>query len=176
MTRFDAAFHTRWRERMRALPLRDRCGLALLSVAAMMLATVIYMEIGADSDQVSTPVGNAQAATPAPSDGVSFTMPSFESYDEVTRRPLFSPNRRAAVRTAAGQAAKSTSFVLAGVILSGDRRIALIQEANSPKLRHVDEGQEIDGWIVRSIDADKVLIDNGAVQEEIKLHRQAPSR
>jgi hypothetical protein len=145
-------------------------GFAVLIVACVTCAAVVYLEL-TDEPVV---VRAAETAASAPSlattaeDG-PFVMPPLATYDEVTARPLFSVTRRPAA-VARQASATMSSLTLAGVVISRDGRVALIRQDKSPSLTRAREGQQVGGWTVQSIAADRVVVSNGAAQTELKLH------
>jgi len=103
-----------------------------------------------------------------------FVMPPLQSYAEVTERPLFSPSRRPATVTQQ-VAGPASSLALVGVVISRDGGVALIRSGKAPALARVREGQQIEGWTVRSIAPDRVVVRNGTSEAQLKLHEDAPA-
>jgi type II secretory pathway component PulC len=86
----------------------------------------------------------------------------------VTDRPLFSPDRRPTAD--AGETRGSWSaLVLAGIVVTPDSREVLIAHGNPSKIVHLQEGQSVDGWIVRSIAPDRVVVANGGDKHELRF-------
>lgn len=153
-------------------------GFAVLFAICLVCAVVVYRELADETPALiaggAEPSVAAAISAPAAADG-TFVMPPLASYGEVTARPLFSASRRPAA--AARQTAVMSSLALAGVVISRDGRVALIRQGKSPGLTRAREGQQVGGWTVRSIAADRVVISDGATQTELKLHEDpAPSR
>ena len=66
-----------------------------------------------------------------------------------------------------------------GVVISTDRRLALLRRASGPEVLRVSEGQEIDGWRVATIEPDRVVLRQGDAVEEVTLEdqiEQAPTQ
>lgn len=147
---------------------------AVLALLCLGLSVIVYAELTQDGSKPTGPA--ASVVTKAPSAagdqaGDPFALPPIESYAEVTGRPLFSSTRRPAPPQAAQRGSlEPASLVLTGVILVGEDRTALVQEAMSPKPTRLKEGQEIQGWLVRSILPDRIVIRRGTVEQEVKLH------
>ncbi len=59
--------------------------------------------------------------------------------------------------------------MLAGIIISPASREALILHGKPPTVVHVEEGQDIDGWLVTSILADRVVLRGDGVEHELTL-------
>jgi general secretion pathway protein N len=138
------------------------------------LSITVYGELTEDG---STPVGSvaggvAEASRAAVTQAEApFALPPIESYAEVTARPLFSASRRPAPQQAAQRGSlEPASLALIGIIISSQSRIALVQEAKSPKPIRLTEGQEVQGWTVQSILPDRIVIRRGTLEQEVKLH------
>ena len=143
-------------------------GFAALLMISVVCAAIVYRELTQAGPTPIVGSGEAPAALavpPTPAEG-TFVMPPLDTYREVTARPLFSATRRPAA-TASHAAAPMASFALAGVVISSDGRVALIRQGKTPGLIRVKEGQQIEGWTVRSIAADRVVVSNGAADAEI---------
>jgi len=150
---------------------------ALLAVC-LVCAAVVYRELASETPSLiaggAEPAVTPAISPPAAEDG-SFVMPPLATYSEVTARPLFSASRRPA--TAVQQTAVMSSLALAGVVISRDGRVALIRQGKSPGLTRAREGQQVGGWTVRSIAADRVVVSDGVAVAELKLHEDpAPNR
>ncbi len=112
-----------------------------------------------------------KAAEPAP----VFSLAPLASFSAVTDRPLFSPDRRPA--PAASETLGSWSaLVLAGIVVTPASREVLIAHGNPAKIVHLQEGQSVDGWTVRSIQPDRVVVANGGEQHELRFGKREEER
>ena len=84
----------------------------------------------------------------------------FQQYGETAARPLFSPTRRPPVAVEATPAPppKPVSLRLDGLIVTRDRKEAMITESGEGKRLRLREGDTVAGWTVRRIERDKVLL------------------
>ena len=160
--------------------LATRRGMALVLVAlCLALGAIIYAELGPARDATPAAPAAAAAGDPAPAlppQPSSFTLPPIETYAEVAQRPLFSPTRQPPPPEAAQDAlGKSSGFALIGIIIVEDGRIALIQHGRPPVLARLKEGQVVEGWTVQSILPDRVMLQHGATEHELKL-RDRPAQ
>ncbi len=132
------------------------------------LAGVVALEARAVDDPLALAAPAAGDAAPqAVAAPRVFKLAPLASFAAVTDRPLFSPDRRPA---AAGETLGAWSALsLAGIIVTPDSRAALIAHGNPPKLEHVQEGQAVDGWVVRSIEPDRIVVANGAEEHELRF-------
>jgi type II secretory pathway component PulC len=105
-------------------------------------------------------------------------MPPRDTYAEVSERPLFFRSRRPLppeLESTAETPAETSraAFVLSGVILTGTRRLALLQAQSSPKIARVEEGQEYEGWTIEAIHPNRVVMRRGQEVSEIVLEDKA---
>jgi general secretion pathway protein N len=155
-----------------------RPGAALmLGVLCLAFGVVIYYELGMAGDKTPTaptPVVAGSTVPPLPPQPASSTLPPIESFAEVTRRPLFSPTRQPppaeVVKDTQGNA---SGFALLGIIISDDGRIALIEYGRPPALARLKEGQAVDGWTLQSILPDRIVLQHGATEQELRLKDRA---
>ena len=87
-----------------------------------------------------------------------FVPQSLDRYSIIDEKSVFSPLRQAikSAREAAAQTRQPPSFILVGVIMSGEERIAITKAPGSNASVTVTPGQTIEGWEVVSIAADHI--------------------
>lgn len=95
-------------------------------------------------------------------------------FAEITGRPVFNPDRkpvrRQRVADAPDQRLDAGEMRLVGVMRIGDRpKRALIRLANEPTGKWVAEGDEINGWKLRSVNERGVVIESGGRTHELTL-------
>jgi hypothetical protein len=148
----------------------QRAAAAVLLIACCGFAAAIALELSAPPDPLSgdTPAPAADAGPPAEAPG-SFTLPPLPSFSAVTERPLFAPDRRPLPLAAADSLGAWSSLVLAGIVIAPGSREALIAHGNPPAIVHLQEGQAVDGWVVHSILADRIVLANGGEEHELRL-------
>ena len=107
-------------------------------------------------------------------------MPPIETFDEVVERPLFFRSRRPPDPDAApppeAPPAPKADFVLTGLVISGKERLALLRPAGSKTVARVHQGEEIEGWRVEAIHADRVVLKRGETVQEIRLEDRPPPK
>jgi hypothetical protein len=153
-------------------PARHQLVPAVLLSLCLGFAGVIYIELDQpplDSIAKAAPAAPRAAAAPA-SDAPGFTMPPVRAYTEVVERPLFSETRRQSVDSPVAPVdPRSSAFNLVGTIISAREHRALIEHGQPPRLERVGEGQDIDGWSVESIRADRVILTRADARLEVKV-------
>jgi hypothetical protein len=103
-----------------------------------------------------------EAAPPA------FRMPPLASLSEVVGRPLFSESRRPTPAEAAKEpAAKPPNLTLVGILLSVDRRQALVERGQPPHVEWISERQKLEGWTVEEIGPDRIVLLRPDARQEI---------
>jgi len=96
-------------------------------------------------------------------------MPPLQRFSAVIERPLFAPSRRPPLQASDDSEGAWSSFALAGIIITPDSREALIRHGSPPAIAHVREGQDLEGWVVRSILPDRVVFAGGGALHELRL-------
>lgn len=152
--------------------------IAAFALAALCigLAAAIYSEVSAPPEAalaasppaaVSSRQAKAEAPTPP-------TMPPLQRFSAVTERPLFSPSRQPPLQASDDSEGAWSSFALAGIVITPDSREALIRHGKPPTIAHLREGQDLEGWVVRSILPDRVVFAGGDTLHELRLTSKPP--
>ena len=159
---------------------RTRWAMAACAAAAIFVAFQLWRgdaPIGPADDERATSAPAGAAAGSETTDQ-AFVMKPAEDFADIADRPLFNRSRRpappdetkaAAGAAAAGEVAAAAKIALNGVLLTGQRRVALLRFDNDPKVMHVAEGQEAGGWRIEKIIADRVVVRRNGQASEIIL-------
>jgi hypothetical protein len=91
------------------------------------------------------------------------------AYPETGARPLFTPTRRPAPQAAAAANMVKGQFVLHGVTIVGELRIAMLKEKSSGRTVRAEKGREVNGMTVAEIEADRVTLRLGDDAETLPL-------
>ncbi len=151
----------------------------------LFLAIFVYLQANADRSGGMTIETAAvePVKIPALPAAQAFSMPPIEDFSETLERPLFSKIRRPPLEpdTPAEKPEKKQTVKvrLAGVIISPKERVALVQESRAREITRLKEGQEIEGWVLESILADRIVLRFGELREEVKIRgevRRAPGK
>jgi hypothetical protein len=152
---------------------RQTGGMVAVSALSVILAAVVAEELYAPA--TGQEVRNPPSRTAPPQartdpSTTSYKLPPLQSFSAITDRPLFSQSRRPpAAQPSTTSIGSASSFVLAGVIITHGSREVMIQHGKPPTIAHLQQGQTIEGWTVTAIDEDRVLLDSGETQYELKL-------
>jgi hypothetical protein len=117
------------------------------------------------------PLASLQTSAPAPPLAL---LPPLATYAATVERPLFAPSRRpppGATAMALGPSIESR-FRLLGIVSTGGKRKAFI--ADGTRRREIDDGDMLEGWTVKEIGQDRVVLSSPAGEASLKLTRAAP--
>jgi len=103
-----------------------------------------------------------------------FALPPLETFAEVTERPLFSSSRRPIAAETSATVVQPLSASLAGIVISPSSSSVIVMHGDPPTLMRLKEGDDIDGWSIRSIEPSRVVLRRGAEEQQLKLHDTAP--
>jgi hypothetical protein len=152
---------------------RQTGGMVAVSALSVLLAAVVADELYAPAtgqEVHNPPSRTAPPQSLADPSTSSFILPPLASFSTITDRPLFSQSRRPpAAQQSTISLGTASSFVLAGVIITHGSREVMIQHGKPPTIAHLQQGQTIEGWTVTAIDEDRVILDSGETQYELKL-------
>ncbi len=149
------------------LPRRRRRTPALLLLLCIVLAGAIYVEAAQPSAPEAAAVTAASAVPERnrPQDP-SFSMPPLSTYAEVVSRPLFTSTRRPS--TDASTSDRQTAFILIGIVISPAERHALVSHGAPPHVERLAEGQNLEGWTIKEILPDRIVIAQGDNELDVK--------
>jgi hypothetical protein len=156
------------------LSLRQKASALALCALNLGLGAIVAAELSAPAGLAASPPAPLAATTSAALPSDDFSLPPLDAYKAVIERPLFARGRRPFQAQAVGEELGDVkSFVLAGVTISGAERIALVRHGTPPTISHLAQGQEIDGWTVREIADDRVVLSTRATDYTIRLYKGA---
>lgn len=131
----------------------------ILAGTALLLGVAILYEAVAPLDPV---VIETPRIRPRPSRAVqlaAYAPPAIEAFADIDARPLFSAQRQPLNDPqATGAASAGSDFVLAGVIMSGDRAVALLRNKSNATTTSAVVGDLVNGWRVTKIDPTTVTL------------------
>lgn len=104
--------------------------------------------------------------------GEAFNDPApLDTYTEILRRPLFLAARRLAEadRSATNQPRLLGRYVVAGVVIAGERRIVLLRQAEGDKVSRYEQGAELDGWTLAEVSRQRLVLEKTGQRQEFSL-------
>ena len=151
----------------------------VLAAAAIVLLVVIGFETGfgwhlgpSISAGTSRPAAPFRAKLMPP---LAAAAPE-QLYPEMATRPLFVPLRRPApaAEQAAASNMKKGQFVLQGVTIAGDTKIALLREKSTGHIHRIEKGHEVNGMKLADVSPESVTLAQGSDQEVLPLQVMKP--
>jgi hypothetical protein len=148
--------------------------IAALALAAAGLAVAVGVETGFGTRIApAIPAGPSKPAAPFQARLLPPIAPVNleQAYTEMVARPLFIALRRPAppAEASAATAMKHGQYVLQGITIAGDTRIALLREKATGKVHRVEKGHDIDGIKVAEVTPESVTLAQGGEQEVLPL-------
>jgi len=151
-----------------------RFSVAFLSLLLLLELVLIAMDGGSGRRDVSTLPADFTLHSP-------LELPAQNTYEELVRRTLFSPDRKpkASVQSstvgASGKA--SEHWLLAGVVKNGADSYAMFNEKVGDRHLKLQAEMLLDGWKLESIEADKVALSkNGETDTLLLLISEPPKK
>ena len=94
-------------------------------------------------------------------------LPPLTTFVAIVERPLFAPSRRPPPGAAAIGPSIESRYRLLGIVGSGPKKKAFIAEGAHRS--EITEGDTLDGWTVKEIAQDRVLLSSPAGDASLKL-------
>ncbi len=146
----------------------------MLAIACAALALIIGAELllhyaFAPTSDDALP---QQSQTTSPLQRTLRPTRSLDEFTAIIERPLFSPTRRPATgtwTTPSSTGGRASGLVLSGTIISTRRSIALVRASDSQDLHQAAVGDEIAGWIIEEIHADRIFVSSGGQTSEVPI-------
>ena len=148
--------------------------IALAAGAAALLVLVIGIETGFGTRLTpAIPAGISKKAPPHDARILPqvAAVDAQQAYPEMVARPLFTPTRRPAPAAEVQPQAqfKRDQYILQGVIIAGDTRIAMLREKATGKVYRVQKGHELNGVTLAEVNPESVTLALGKDQEVLPL-------
>ncbi len=153
--------------------------IAALAIAAAVLVVAIGLETGFGSRLgARIPAGVSKRAVPFEARLLPpFAPPDESAYPELAARPLFTPTRQPAPAAPPQSQAifKRDQYVLQGVTIAGETRIALLREKATGRIHRVEQGHELNGVRIAEVTPESVTLAVGTDQEVLPLQVLKPA-
>jgi hypothetical protein len=147
-------------------PRRLIAPLAFASVTAI-LGGILYAELAGSV----TPPPQSTVVVPAETvrieGGERWNVPPLEKYSAIAERPLFRATRRRADPAATAEPDPDRTFdaKLIGILILEADRVAWFRTGAGGEIVALREGERIQGWLVRAIGVDRVVVVGDQTQE-----------
>jgi hypothetical protein len=115
-------------------------------------------------------------------------IPEISDYDDMINRPLFFEDRKPYVYIEPEKASPKTKkrkqaapkktelYSLSAVMMSTDKKLAIIQSGREKTMQRLSLGESIDGWIVENIEPRSVLLKKGNETKQLELEIKTSQR
>jgi len=159
----------------------NRLTLVLLA-ACVGLGTLIERELRAAAAAAPGQPPPVEAPPPAQSEGsVPLEPPpvaALQSYQEILDRPLFVSGRQPPPepqQAVARQTVRPLRYALEGIAISRHARVAVLRDMTGRQIVSVAQGDELEGWEVKEVRPDRVVLTSGEQTQELALPEADPS-
>lgn len=156
--------------------------LFLLCLSVVFVIT-IWLELnrGYSLHDTSATTSNSNADLDTIQDSQLPTLAPITEFASIIERPLFMSDRRPYVpgdeeieapqprQAARGPQIKPKELLLSAVIITGDKRIALVQTGNDKKLHRLGPGENIDGWTITEIRNKEISLTKDSETKSLEL-------
>lgn len=152
---------------------------AALLLVCSGLATIVGLEVSEELPIAPEVTAAAPVALDLPPEQpLTYRSPPAGEFDVIAERPLFSASRRPFVPEVAEEAAPAPEagpdlgppeVELVGVMLSEERRAALMAPAAGGQPQWLYEGQSWEGWVIEGIEPDRATLRQGERSAVLEL-------
>ena len=148
-----------------ALPAMHRRTLALAAANVVAAALVLWPWLPERAHPPRFPETHGVADAPALA-----RLPPPATFAATAQRPLFSPSRRPpAMAAQPGTSALAGRYRLQGLVIAGKARRALVADVAGGRKLELGEGDAIEGWVVKRIERDAVVLVSPAGEATLTL-------
>ena len=117
----------------------------------------------------NSPQNTTNHENKAPTIGTVFELgkPTNKAYDIIIQKPLFEVDRESRKHAVVTSKKKKpewdfSQFKIKGIIGNGNRKMLLLQK--NTELIKIYEGDSINGWLLKKIDAGSIILSDGKMQ------------
>jgi hypothetical protein len=142
----------------------------VLGAAAILCAVLAVWPWIVPPLPATRPLAAPPASTPSPA---LAALPLLTGYGAIVERPLFSRSRRppAGAAAALGPSIESR-YRLLGIVAAGPKKKAFV--ADGARRLDITEGDTLDGWTVKEIGPDRMVLASPAGEATLRLKPVAP--
>jgi hypothetical protein len=169
--------------------MKPTAGILASGACCLGLAALVYLELDRApidirplSASMATRTSSGAAAAP-----IAVVELARDAFTEVSTRTVFNPSRRLVAPKpvvmappppppATPRQPPFAAPTLLGVLVSDEKRIAVLRAAGATEALRLAEGEGAQGWTVKRIRADKVTLQVGASEHDVLLiYERAPT-
>lgn len=158
-----------------------RVQILLISLCVLLAGAFLY-QFSTPSQARTVPTLTVKQQTVAIAD-VSFVTPPLESFAALEARPPFNPLRTPFDKQKEQDELEIhgppplPSMFLIGVIIDGERRLAILKTDRSPLAESFEVGAQVGGrWSLKEVEPDRIVLESGKFKHKIELHSASNRR
>lgn len=155
--------------------------LACILISIFLFAELGYGEFTERRLETSLQYTESTDEAPAQLPTIAAVKPAAEAYAEMVERPLFIQGRKPIVeadptsKTPNVDTGQIDEWLLIGVYNKGKDQMALFAKKNeAKKYQKISSGQMILGWLLKEIQPDRVILEQGGQEKSIALRKPRP--
>jgi len=141
--------------------------LALAALCALLAGAALWPWLPASEAAPRPP----ETARPAASANPFAALPPLADFSATVERPLFSPTRRPAANAPAFTGGIGERWRLQGLLVAGKSRRAQLAEIAGGRILELGEGDKLEGWTVKKIEQDRLLLSSPAGEATLTVRR-----
>ncbi len=149
---------------------------AALLIACAGLGWIIVAELRAAPSWRGLAAPSGSEPVQALRTAAEFSMPPSETFAAIVDRPIFSRSRSPLPEGEDPEleVGPGLNAVLIGTIISSEQEIALVVPKGSSRFFRLNRGDRLQGWILESIESDRVTFTRNGVEAQIELSYDQP--
>jgi len=147
-----------------------------LFIVCIGLGSMLFMELRAEYSSVDRkPVLGSEDIELLSLPSTNDEFPPITTYQEIVSRPLFTNTRRPdipeeiTVKVDVSRKIASEQYLLSAVVITKNKRIALIQSNRIKEPQKVALGEILDGWILSDIQPRQITLESNGEIKKLKL-------
>jgi hypothetical protein len=148
---------------------------AVLVAAGLILAAILFGQgndsVNAGALRITAAKPSRPAALPQQVDsGKAFALPPLSTFDAILKRPIFSPNRRAAQGSTV-VVSQELGMILRGITSSADQKFIILVPQDGGDAVRLREGEDYRGWTLTQVDPAlyRVVFKRDDKEEQLEL-------
>ena len=146
---------------------------ALLGLSLLTVGAIVY-EAAAPLDPVQAEIPPMPRHTAQAAPQHLFVPPPEDAFADIDARPLFASDRKPLADTSQpGAVGAASDLSLVGVIMDGERAVALLRSKSTSQTQSAIVGGAVQGWHVARIDATSVTLSANGNQVVVALEGPA---
>ena len=154
----------------------------ILLVTCVVLACVLVIQLTFTGSSVEYPTDTTASTAVTAMDTEPAQLQPIEQYNEISTRPLFTPDRQPYVYSQSQPEPKKIpvkqntpvtklpdQLLLTAIVISPEQQLAVLQSGKSKSMQRIKLGEAIDGWTLDEIHNQFIVLKNGVHTHTLEL-------